>query len=122
MAKAPSHTALFLLFGLAAVALCHGCGPPHSETLIGPLPPTGARFKVLHLAGVPMQSSSQAGGGHQYAYKWSCGTLNFEVVDETLKVNGRDYEPLKAGDQVVIDGRRDLHVTVNGSERTPVEK
>jgi hypothetical protein len=109
-----------LVLGLTCVALGPGCGPQHSETLIGPLPPIGARFKVLHGAG-PIQSSSQAGGDHKYAFKWSCGTLNFEMVDDSLKVNGKAYEPLKAGDDVVIDGRAEVRVTVNGVQRLPVE-
>jgi hypothetical protein len=89
--------------------------------LVGPLPPSGARFKILYPVGLNPKSSSQAGGGHEYSYTWDCGTFHFEVVDTSLKVNDRDYGLLKSGDEVVIDGRDEPTVSVNGMERAPAE-
>jgi hypothetical protein len=126
--EAPTMTACIkrgmciALLGLACAAVATGCSPQHNETLIGPLPPTGARFKVLYpLTSPTVKSSSQAGGEHQHQYKWDCGSMNFEVAGDSLKVNGHDYGTLKGGDAVVIDGRQDAKVTVNDVERMPVK-
>jgi hypothetical protein len=88
------------------------------KTRIGPLP-NGIRFTALYPPGLTAHGSSQAGGGSRYAYTWDCGSLRFEMVEDALRVNGRDYGTLRAGDAVVIDGRGDLSVTVNGVERAP---
>src|SRR5579885_962892 len=109
------------LLGLTCLVVGQGCGPTHHETLIGPLPPSGTRSKVVYPLGLNTDSSSQAGGGQKYIYKWDCGKFNFEVVDERLKVDGQDYGALKAGDSVVIDGRGKLKIAVNDVERKPVE-
>jgi hypothetical protein len=109
------------LVGVACVAAGLSCGPRHTETLIGPLP-NGPRFAVLYPAGPSPQSSSQAGGEHRYVYTWACGPLEFEVIDNRLTVNGRDYGILQAGDAVVIDGRQGVRVTVNGVEIVPTEQ
>jgi outer membrane protein assembly factor BamB len=107
------------LLGLALAAVIQGCGPQYTETLIGPLPPSGARFKLLYPLGLNAQSSSQAGGGHTYSFDWNCGKFSFEVIDANLKVNGQDYGTLKAGDEVVIDARLAVQVLVNQVERKP---
>ncbi len=56
-----------------------------------------------------------------YVYKWDCGKFSFEVADANLKVDGQDYGTLKAGDEVVIDGRGKPKITVNNVQRSPVE-
>jgi hypothetical protein len=117
MANTLSSIARIALLGLACAALSQGCGPRHNETLVGPLPPSGARFKILYPLGLNTHGSSQAGGDHQYEYTWDCGKFNFQVVDNGLMVNGQDYGTLKAGDEVVIDGRQEATVTINGVER-----
>jgi hypothetical protein len=119
MANTLARLTVLTFLGLACAALSQGCGPRHAETFIGPLPPSGARFKVLYPLGLNPHSSSEAGNGHQYVYTWDCGKFSFEVVDASLKVNDRDYGILKTGDEVIIDGRQELKVTVNDVERAP---
>jgi hypothetical protein len=106
---------------LLAMALA-GCGASHTETQVGPLP-NGVTIKLLYPNGPPSaSSSSKADSEVGYLYTWSLGDFKVAVEKETLKFDGRDYGPLKAGDSVVIDLRRELRVTVNGQANAPFAK
>jgi hypothetical protein len=109
------------LAGVALLTCCPGCGPNHVETDVGPLP-NGVKFKFLYPNAAPYpRSSSKADSPAGYSYTWARGDLTVEGGAARLKVGGRDYGPLKAGDSVVVDIRGALVVKVNGDERKPVE-
>jgi len=120
--KLPTGMRFIGLFGLVCAIAVPGCAPRHGTTFIGPLPPKGARFKVLHSPDVGLRGGSSR-AGEEYEYQGDFGKFKLETRGAGLKIDGRDYGELQSGADVVIDARRDeIKVTVNGMKRTPVEK
>jgi hypothetical protein len=76
----------------------------------------------LHPPDVSLRSGSSR-AGEEYEYQGDFGKFKLETRGAGLKVDGRDYGELQPGADVVIDARREeIKVTVNGTERSPVEK
>jgi hypothetical protein len=56
-----------------------GCAPRRGTTLIGPLPPNGARFKVLHPPDVGLLRGSST-AGQEYTYQGDFGKFKLETL------------------------------------------
>jgi hypothetical protein len=91
--------------------------PHYTTTVIGPLPPNGARLKVLHAADLGLLRGSSS-AGNVYQYQAEFGKFKLQTQGATLKINDHDFGKLEAGADVVVDARsEDIKVTVNGVER-----
>jgi hypothetical protein len=120
--KHPVWMRRFGLIGLLCALVSPGCAQRHETMLLGPLPPIGARFTVLHPPHVPLLGTSSS-AREEYNYEADFGTFKFEALGPRLKVDRRDYGELPRDADVVIDARREeIKVSVNGVERTPIEK
>jgi hypothetical protein len=120
--KPPTIIGVIGLLGLMCITAIVGCAPRHGTTVIGPLPPTGARITVLHPADVGLRRGSSS-AAEQYRYEGDFGEFTLETEGAALKVDGRDYGELPPGAEVVIDGRGlEIKVTVNAVDRKPAEE
>ena len=91
----------------------------------------GVKYRILVQAGAPSFTSSKTtGDSGQEIFRWDNGNLKIELrvtrpkaaadsFSSRLKIGESDYGTLKPGDDVIIDARQAVKVTVNGVERTP---
>jgi hypothetical protein len=76
----------------------------------------------LHPRHAILHSRSWNEGG-QDNYGADFGKFKLATLGRRLKIDGWDYGELQPGADAVIDARREeIKVTVNGVERTPLEK
>ena len=128
MVHALCRRSVVLLVGLLCASLGMGCRRSN-ETTIDVL--DGVKYRILAQAGAPSFTSSktteQSG---QEIFLWDNGNLKIELrvtrpkaaadsFSSRLKIGESDYGTLKPGDDVIIDARQAVKVTVNGVERTP---
>ena len=119
---------LVLLVGLLGASLGMGCRRSN-ETTIDVL--DGVKYRILAQAGAPSFTSSKTTeDSGQEIFRWDNGNLKIELkvtrpkaaadsFNSRLKIGESDYGTLKPGDDVIIDARQAVKVTVNGVERTP---
>ena len=91
----------------------------------------GVKYRILVQAGAPSFTSSKTTeDSGQEIFRWDNGNLKIELkvtrpkaaadsFNSRLKIGESDYGTLKPGDDVIIDARQAVKVTVNGVERTP---
>ena len=91
----------------------------------------GVKYRILVQAGAPSFTSSKTTEeSGQEIFCWDNGNLKIELrvtrpkaaadsFSSRLKIGESDYGTLKPGDDVIIDARQAVKVTVNGVERTP---
>ena len=119
---------LVLLVCLLSASLGTGCHRSN-ETTFDVL--DGVKYRVLVQAGAPSFTSSKTTEeSGQEIFLWDNGNLKIELrvtrpkaaadsFNSRLKIGESDYGTLKPGDDVIIDARQAVKVTVNGVERTP---
>jgi len=117
-----------LLVGLLCASLGMGCRRSN-ETMIDVL--DGVKYRIVAQAGAPSFTSSKTTEeSGQEIFCWDNGNLKIELrvtrpkaaadsFSSRLKIGESDYGTLKPGDDVIIDARQAVKVTVNGVERTP---
>jgi hypothetical protein len=111
----------FGLIGLLCALVSLGCARRHETTHIGRAA-LGARFTVLHPQHAIWHSRSW-NEGDQDNYEADFGRFKLATLGRRLKIDGCDYGELQPGADAVIDARHEeITVTVNGVERTPIEK
>ena len=91
----------------------------------------GVKYRILVQAGAPSFTSSKTTEeSGQEIFRWDNGNLKIELkvtrpkaaadsFNSRLKIGESDYGTLEPGDDVIIDARQAVKVTVNGVERTP---
>jgi hypothetical protein len=91
----------------------------------------GVKYRILVQAGAASFTSSKTTEeSGQEIFRWDNGNLKIELrvtrpkaaadgFNSRLKIGESDYGTLKPGDDVIIDARQAVKVTVNGVERTP---
>jgi hypothetical protein len=128
MVTTSGHRQAILFLGLLCACVGHGCGADHWETTFDVL--DGVKYRVLMPRDAGSFTSRKGERAGQEVYTWDNGKLRIELAltrpkapaDKwitSLKVDERAYGTLQPGDDVVIDGRRAVKITVNGVERAP---
>ena len=119
---------LVLLVGLLCASLGMGCRRS-DEMTFDVL--DGVKYRILFHAGTPsFNSSKRTEESGEETFLWDNGNVKIELkvtrpksaadtFSSRLKVGEGDYGTLKPGDDVIIDVRQTVKVTVNGVERTP---
>ena len=128
MVRVRCRSNLVLLVCLLSASLGTGCRRS-DEMTFDVL--DGVKYRILVQAGAPSFTSSKTTeDSGQEIFRWDNGNLKIELkvtrpkaaadsFNSRLKIGESDYGSLKPGDDVIIDARQAVKVTVNGVERTP---
>ena len=128
MVRVRCRSNLVLLVCLLSASLGTGCRRS-DEMTFDVL--DGVKYRILVQAGAPSFTSSKTTeDSGQEIFRWDNGNLKIELkvtrpkaaadsFNSRLKIGESDYGTLKPGDDVIIDARQAVKVTLNGVEQTP---